>query len=119
MADNIRLVVFNACFTPAQAEAVTQHVEAAIGMQDAIGDEAARLFAAQFYSAIGFGRSLAEAFGQAVARLQLEGMGEETTPQLFVREGVDPHTMILVRPPHSEWTVFAAPNEAAIRTFGE
>src|ERR1700754_2535394 len=52
--DEIKLVVFNACFSEAQAEAVTRHVDVAIGMSDEIGDEAARVFAAQFYSAVGF-----------------------------------------------------------------
>lgn len=78
--EEIRLVVFNACFTSGQAEAVTQHVDAAIGMSDAVGDEAARVFAAQLYSAIGFGHSIRQAFGQARAALMMEGIQEEDTP---------------------------------------
>ncbi|MGL5060131.1 MAG: CHAT domain-containing protein [Microcoleus sp.] len=98
IADNIRLVVFNACFSQDQAEAVTQHVETAIGMSDAIGDNAAKVFAAQFYSAIGFGRSVKQAFDQGISALLLEGIPEEETPALFTQEGIDSEDIVLVRP---------------------
>ena len=52
--------------------AVVEHVEAAIGMNDSIGDEAACI-RGQFYSAIGFGLSLEKAFNQGKAALMLEG----------------------------------------------
>lgn len=61
---NIRLVFFNTCYSGNQAEAVVQHVEAAIGMKTSIGDDAARVFASQFYSAIGFGLSVEAALSQ-------------------------------------------------------
>jgi len=48
-SDSIRLVFFNTCYSRNQADAVTEHVEAAIGMKTTIGDDAARVFAAQFY----------------------------------------------------------------------
>lgn len=94
----IRLIVFNTCFSRSQAEAVASHVGTAIGMNAPIGDEAARTFASQLYSAIGFGGSVGVAFDQAVARLMLEGIPEEKTPELFAAEGVDPEQVILVRP---------------------
>jgi hypothetical protein len=96
--DKLQLIVFNACFSEAQAEAVTEHVDCAIGMNDAIGDEAARIFAAQFYSAVGFGRSVQTAFDQAKAALLLAGIDEESIPELHVRSEVDPAMIILVRP---------------------
>jgi hypothetical protein len=95
----IQLVFFNACFSQAQAEAVVQHVNSAIGMRIGIGDEAARVFAAQFYSAIGFGKSVKEAFEQARALVMLEGIGEQDTPVLFARTGVDLAELRLVCPP--------------------
>jgi len=98
MADNICLVIFNTCFSSGQAEAVTKHVDIAIGMADTIGDEAARVFAAQFYSAIGFGRSVKEAFDQAKVALMLEGIPEEDTPVLFSRAEINPAEVLLVRP---------------------
>ena len=69
---------------------VVKYIPAAIGMRISIGDDAARIFASQFYSAIGFGRSLADAFKQAKAALMLESVGEEQTPSLLLKEGVDP-----------------------------
>ncbi len=96
--DHLRLIIFNACFSDAQAKAVTQHIDCAIGMNTEIGDDAARTFAAQFYSAIGFGLSIQTAFDQAKAALMMEGTNEEETPELYVRPGVDPTDIILVRP---------------------
>lgn len=54
------------------------------------------MFTAAFYSAIGFGLSVARAFAQERAELQLEGIDEHDTPELFVAAGVDPDSLILV-----------------------
>lgn len=94
----IRLVFFNTCYSRDQAEAVVEHVDATIGMNTAIGDQAARMFASQFYSAIGFGLSVRVAFDQAKARVMLEGIPEEAVPELFVREGLAAEDIIIVRP---------------------
>lgn len=69
---------------------VVKYIPAAIGMRISIGDDAARIFASQFYSAIGFGRSLADAFKQAKAALMLENLQEEETPVLLLKDGVNP-----------------------------
>lgn len=98
---NIRLVFFNTCYSHNQAEAVVQHVEAAIGMKTSIGDGAARIFASQFYSAIGFGLSVEVAFSQAKALLMMEGIGEEDTPELFVHVGISAADIVIVRPPNN------------------
>lgn len=97
-AGKIQLVFFNNCHSRERAEAVTRHVPAAIGMSTAISDEAARVFSAQFYGAIGFGHSVDRAFKQARAALMLEGIPEESTPELFLGEGVDGEELVLVRP---------------------
>jgi hypothetical protein len=94
----IRLIVFNTCYSRSQAEAVTRHVDVAVGMNAPISDEAARLFASQLYSAIGFGASVEVAFDQAVARLMVEGIPEEKTPELFAADNVDLDEVVLVRP---------------------
>lgn len=67
-------------------------------MNTSIGDEAARVFSSQFYSSISFGLSVLKAFEQAKAALMLEGIDEEDTPELFTKEGFDPHEIILVKP---------------------
>ncbi len=96
---DIQLVFFNTCFSKEQARAVVKHVRAVVGMNTAIGDDAARVFSAQFYSSIAFGLSVKRAFEQAKAALMLEGIREEDTPELFVADGLDPEGVILVRPP--------------------
>ncbi|WP_158773621.1 CHAT domain-containing protein [Cobetia sp. L2A1] len=98
MASGIELVVFNACYSHSQAEEVTNHVKAAIGMSDSVGDEAARVFAAQLYSAIGFGKNVHDAFEQAKVALLLAGIPEENIPELFVADGVETNSLILVQP---------------------
>jgi hypothetical protein len=98
MIDNVHLVVFNTCESSRHARAVSAHVDIAIGMTAPIDDEAARVFAAQLYSAIGFGRSVQQAFNQARLELQLQSLPGAAIPELFVRPGVDPNQVFLVRP---------------------
>lgn len=96
--EGLRLVFFNTCYSRNQAEAVAEHVEAAIGMKTSIGDEAARIFSSQFYSSIGFGLSVKKAFEQAKALLMLEGIPEEDTPELFTTVGLNPDDIVIVKP---------------------
>lgn len=98
LSDKVRLIFFNACLSAIQAKHIVEHVDAAIGMNTSIGDEAALVFASQFYSSIGFGKNLKSAFNQAKAALMLEGIPEETTPELFVREDLQAENIILVQP---------------------
>lgn len=100
MADSVRMVVFNACFSAGQADDVAKHVDIAIGVDDAIGDDAARYFASQLYSSIAFGHSVGRSYDQARAAVAME-MGkipDEHLPTLYCREGVDAYEYILVRP---------------------
>jgi len=94
--DNIRVVVLNACYSKDQAEAIVEVIDCAIGMKQEIGDEAAIAFAASFYSALGYGRSVQAAFEQSKVALLLKGIPEEDTPTLLVRPGVDPDQLFLV-----------------------
>lgn len=95
-SDTIKLVLFNACFSQSQAENIVQNIASAIGMSIEIGDEAACVFAANFYSSIGFGHSLQKAFNQAKAALLLEGIPEDSTPQLFVQDGLSADELYFV-----------------------
>lgn len=97
MSGQIRLVVLNACYSDAQAASIVKHVDCVIGMQNAISDEAAAVFAASLYRAIGFGKSVQEAFEQGKAALMLEEIHEEQTPILLSRKGVDPAAVTLLR----------------------
>lgn len=97
-SDTVKLVVFNTCFSFNQAHDVVTYIDAAIGMNKSIGDDAARIFSSQLYSAIGFGKSVNEAFRQAKAALMMEKPDEAETPQLYIREGVSDQELILVNP---------------------
>lgn len=96
MKDNIRLVLLNACYSQSQARVLTQEIDCAIGMPTAVSDEAAIIFAASFYRAIGFGRSVTEAFEQGRTALLLEGLPEENNPELLVKDGVEPSRIVLL-----------------------
>ncbi len=95
---NVQAVVLNACYSRAQAEAVAAVVPCVIGMKDAIGDRAARVFAAAFYSALGFGRSVEVAFRQGVAALRLEGIAQSDLPDLITRSGCKASEIVPVNP---------------------
>jgi len=96
LKDNIKVVVLNCCYSKEQARAIAQVIDCTIGMSDAIGDKAAIIFAASFYRAIGFGRSVKDAFDQAIIALLLEDIPEENTPELLVKDGVDPSQIFLL-----------------------
>jgi hypothetical protein len=97
-SNGIRLVFFNTCYSRNQAEAVSQYVEATIGMNTSIGDKAARIFSSQFYSSIGFGLSIRKSFEQAKSLLMLESISEEETPELFTKNGLNAEDLIIVIP---------------------
>ena len=99
LRDNVRVVVFNACYSLPLAEALAETIDCSIGMNQPIGDEAAIVFAASFYRALGFGRSVREAFELGKAALLLEGIPEDKTPELLTRQGVDDTRLILILPP--------------------
>jgi len=98
MKDNIRLVVLNACYSQPQATAIVEEIDCAVGMKRGIGDRAAAGFAAAFYSALGFGRSVQDAFDQARAALLLEGVPEADSPELLVKQGADASRVFLAGP---------------------
>ncbi|WP_095055601.1 CHAT domain-containing protein [Pseudomonas sp. Irchel s3b2] len=97
-SDSVKLVFFNTCFSFNQAQAAVQNVNAAIGMNQAIGDQAARIFSSEFYSGIGFGHSLEKAFRQAKAALMMEDAAQANIPELHLKAGVTEEEQTLVRP---------------------
>lgn len=98
LKDNIRLVLLNACYSREQAQALVESIDCVIGMKESIHDDAAAAFASSFYRAIGFGRSIQEAFEQGMTSLLLEGIPEEDIPELLVKQGVDAKKVVLIAP---------------------
>ena len=95
-SDNLRLVVLNNCFSSIISEKIVDNIEASIGMNNSIGDQAAIVFSSQLYSSIGFGLSLEKAFQQAIVALKLYEISEEQTPQLYISEGIEANDIYLV-----------------------
>jgi hypothetical protein len=89
--DAIRVVVLNACHSAAAVQAIGPHVDYIVGMRAPITDEAATIFASSFYSALGFRRTVPQAFEQAVAVLGMHSLVDRHIPELVSRPGADPH----------------------------
>lgn len=97
-SERIRLAIFNSCESAEHAADAVVHLDAAIGMEESIGDASAKVFAGQLYSSIAFGLPLATAFEQALLQVRLvleHGSGE---PRLHTAPGLDPADIVLVRP---------------------
>jgi hypothetical protein len=97
-SDRIRLAVFNSCDSAGQAALACDYIDAAIGMDEPVDDAAAKIFAGQFYNAVGFGKSLGEAFAQARLQVKLATGSPSGDPQLHAGSGLDPDTIYLVKP---------------------
>jgi hypothetical protein len=93
-----RVVVLNACSTAALAELLRAKVECVVGMDGAIGDDAARTFAIRFYGALGNRRSIGNAVDQGVAALAAKQMPDEVLPRCVTRDGVDQYHVVLPHP---------------------
>jgi CHAT domain len=95
---DVRVVLLNACWSRPQAKAIAANIDCTIGMNREIGDDAAIVYAANFYRALGFGKTVKEAFELGNVALLMEGIPEAKTAELFEREGVDAATVRLVDP---------------------
>ena len=95
LKDRIRVVMLNACHSRVLAEDITKHIDCVVGMKRAVKDAAAIRFAASFYRALAFGRSVKNAFDQGITSLLLEGMEGTDIPELVVRSGVDADRVVL------------------------
>lgn len=80
LADNLRLVMLNACDSQAVARELPSVIDLAIGMSDQIADRAAIDFSVAFYECLGFGKSFETAFKVALAGLEVL---DDEIPQLF------------------------------------
>ena len=90
LKDNVHLIFFDACFSKAQAEALSENIDYIVGTHNIVGDRAAIAFAATFYRALAVGRSVREAFELGKSELMLMGITGEEKTEFFVREGADP-----------------------------
>jgi hypothetical protein len=92
---SVKLVVLNACYSEAAAEALLAHVDCVVGMAGSIRDDAARSFAVGFYGGLGERASVEAAHKGGCAAIGLEGFPDGDRPRLRARRGVDPGALIL------------------------
>jgi hypothetical protein len=83
VADQVNCVVLNACYSEVQAKAMAQHIPFVIGMNKAIGDQAAITFAVGFYKALGANRTVEQAYKFGCVEIRLQGIPEHLTPVLL------------------------------------
>lgn len=78
-----------------QADALRAYVDCIIGMDGAIGDDAARAFAVRFYGALGNRRSVGNAVDSGIAVLAGKQLADEQRPRCLSRDGVDAAQLVL------------------------
>jgi hypothetical protein len=88
-------VVLNACFSEAQAEAIAKHIDCVVGMSKTIKDRSAISFAASFYQALAYGRTVQEAYDLGCNQIYMENLSQEDVPQLL-SPNADPQGVIFV-----------------------
>jgi hypothetical protein len=87
--DEVRCVVFNACYSAEQAAAVAETVDCVVGTTRAIEDPSALAFAAGFYRALGYGRSVQSAFDLGRNEINLAGLNDDEVLQLHTKQGAE------------------------------
>ena len=87
--DRIRLVVLNACYSSRLAEEIVRVIDCAVGMTDAIRDDAAIDFATALYESLASGDSVQRAFELGRNAPLLNDRACEHAPELHVRTGDD------------------------------
>ena len=87
---NVRCVVLNACFTAAQAEALAVYIDWVVSQEGDIGDDAARRFAAAFYTALGNGSDVELAFAYAEKSVALAEPDANIRPRMYRKTGARP-----------------------------
>lgn len=70
-ANDIHCVVLNACNSNYQAEAIVEHINYVIGMNQSVLDEAAQLFSVGFYKGLATGKSIEQAYEMGRIAIQI------------------------------------------------
>lgn len=82
----IKCVILNACYSESQAKAILEQVPYVIGMNTAVPDKTAIMFATGFYRALGNGRDYENAFNLAKSLIELEGLTGADIPQIAINQ---------------------------------
>lgn len=111
-ASYVKCVLLNACYSALPAEAISQHIDYVIGMNQPIGDKAAIVFAQGFYDGLGYENLdnqdiIQRAFGEGLVALKMEDISQGQIPVLEKLSSEnytsEPETNIYIeRPPIEE-----------------
>jgi hypothetical protein len=89
LKDNVRVIVLNSCYSQPQAEALSEVIDYTVGTSQAVKDKSAVAFAAAFYRALAYGRSVRDSFELAKIQIDMLGLTGADIPVLMTRDGVD------------------------------
>ena len=93
------LAVLNACFSSKQAAAIQRIIGLTVGMRQPVADEAAISFSKSFYQALGYGRSIREAFDLGATAINASDPGLDGVAELFEGDGIHANALCLVGEP--------------------
>jgi DNA replication protein DnaC len=77
-ASTIECVLLNACYSEVQANAISEHINYVIGMNEAIQDKAAIYFTRGFYQALGNGKSIEQSYELGRNAIELQTSNAST-----------------------------------------
>lgn len=100
LADNLRIIFFNACHSQSVVCDLTPTIDLTIGMSAAIEDSTAISFSTSFYQTLGYGKSVEKAFTVALTNID-DTYGDDDIPKLFPPAAADPahkRQLVLVTP---------------------
>ncbi len=86
--DYVNCVLLNACYSAKPAEAISQHINYVIGMNQPIEDRAAIVFSQGFYDGLGYGNTdnqyvIQRAFKEGIAAIKIENFSQSSIPVLW------------------------------------
>ncbi|MBD2279377.1 AAA-like domain-containing protein [Aphanizomenon flos-aquae] len=90
----IDCVFLNACYSDVQAEGIYPYVNYVVGMNQKIGDQAAKQFAIGFYDTLFAGQSIKSAFDLGCNAIEMEHIPEHLTPILRTKDATTKKAII-------------------------
>lgn len=119
---DIKLAFLNACSTEETAEAIKNSVDAVVGTTEPLDDEAAKKMTKVFYSELGTGHSIDEAFGEATKTVEKDGLhnvymrtGKATDKPLISKSKSDKPAVTIKGQPHYDKYFFISYLDEQIR----
>lgn len=87
LAEGVKCILLNACYTEEQANAISEYIPYVIGMRQSIGDKASIEFSTGFYDGLGAGMSVEASYQLGCSAIELKDLPEHLTPVLKRKPG--------------------------------